>query len=680
MPDVKGVPGLKFKKPAIAPEDMVRPKVPWFSYDLKELRLDMRRAERKWVASKIQADLSNYKIKRNLFVYKLKGAKINHINELVEECSNDSGKLFKLVDNLTGRSKNSIFPEGDPKTLAANFGDYFIQKIDQIRSNLPTLEVPSSSIREDVPCFSAFSEISVDQVKNIVLSSKNTQCLSDPFPTRLLKDNINVIAPVVTKLVNLSFTQGSFCKDWKHAIVKPLMKKHGDDTSLSNYRPVSNLSFVSKVCEKAALSQLSEHINQNCLLPPCQSAYRKGYSTETALVKVVNDLLLSTDQGSITLMVMLDLSAAFDTVDHKILLNVLEENFGVKGDAKSWFDNYLRPRCQSIQIHNELSKKYDMKQGVPQGSCMGPVLFTVYASTLFEIIGQHLIKVMGYADDHMLYISFQPKSQTNEINALSELENCLAEVKKWMDRNTLKMNSSKTEFICFGSSTNLSKLGISEITIDNDRITKQNVVKYLGVYLDQNLSMSKQINEKCKIASYNLHNIRKLRKFLSVQSTKSLVHSLVTSHFDYCNAIMYGLPNYQIQRIQRIQNMAARLVLNLDKTCSISQALRDLHWLPIKQRINYKILLLTYNALNAFGPSYIKDLLKFRSSKYSLRSTNDLKLEVPRTRCKTFGDRAFSVCAPQLWNALPLDIKLSPTVGTFKTKLKTHFFKQTYSS
>ena len=126
--------------------------------------------------------------------------------------------------------------------------------------------------------------------------------------------------------------------------------------------------------------------------------------------------------------------------------------------------------------------------------------------------------------------------------------------------------------------------------------------------------------------------------------------------------------------------MAARLVLNLDKTCSISQALRDLHWLPIKQRINYKILLLTYNALNASGPSYIKDLLKFRSSKYSLRSTNDLKLEVPRTRCKTFGDRAFSVCAPQLWNALPLDIKLSPTVGTFKTKLKTHFFKQTYSS
>lgn len=485
--------------------------------------------------------------------------------------------------------------------------------------------------------------------------------------------------PVIAKIVNLSLASGCFSDHWKHAIVLPLLKKQGLDLSYGNYRPVSNLSFVSKIFVKAALSQFCDHMEQNNLLPSCQSAYRKDFSTETALLKVCNEILCNMDNNHVTMMVMLDLSAAFDTVDHDILLSVLDQNFGTKGLAKSWFDCYLRPRTQSVQVGECISTKSTVHQGVPQGSCAGPVLFTAYASTLYHTISSHLPEVMGYADDHALYLKFKPGNSDSELSALNAMESCLLDVKAWMNMCRLKMNDTKTEFLIFGSRTQLAKLEIDCINVDSSIINCVNDVKYLGVYLDNTLSMKKHINEKCKIASFNLYNIRKLRKHLSTDSTRTLVQALVTSHFDYCNSLFYGLPSSSLNKLQRVQNMAARIILNLNKYDSISSAFKLLHWLPIKDRIDFKILSLTYKALHGSAPSYLKDLLKPRSVSYSIRSHDSLILTTPRTRCKSLGDRSFCVCAPKLWNALPFSIRNSSTVSSFKSSLKTFIFTRVYN-
>ena len=198
---------------------------------------------------------------------------------------------------------------------------------------------------------------------------------------------------------------------------------------------------MSKITEKAALSGFKLDLNENKLLPGYQSAYREDYSTEVALTKVHNDLLLAMDDQKVSFFVALDLSAAFDTVDHNILKKVLEKQFGVTGLAHRWFCAYLESRSQRVKIDNTFSDIMELKYGVPQGSCAGPVLYTMYASTLGEVFEKFDISVMGYADDHALYSSCLDKEAVS--STIDNIEVCLKEVKEWMGRNRLMMNEEK---------------------------------------------------------------------------------------------------------------------------------------------------------------------------------------------------------------------------------------------
>ena len=217
-------------------------------------------------------------------------------------------------------------------------------------------------------------------------------CPLDPIPTGLLIDCLEVLLPPITKMINLSLDNGHFPAAWKSALVRPLLKKDGLDLIFKNFRPVSNLQYISKLVETAVARQLQNHMSRNSLFPVLQSAYRQHHSTETALLKVKNDILLNMNKQHVTLLVLLDLSAAFDTVDHCTLLQRLQSSFGVQGKVLSWFSSYLLGRSQQISINGTLSQSFDLECGVPQGSCLGPLLFTIYASKLFEIIEHHLPK------------------------------------------------------------------------------------------------------------------------------------------------------------------------------------------------------------------------------------------------------------------------------------------------
>ena len=193
-----------------------------------------------------------------------------------------------------------------------------------------------------------------------------------------------------------------------------MFKKGAIDFAFKNLRPVSNLQFVSKITERAVFDQVYAHVMNNELFPELQSAYRKSNSTETALVKIVNDILLDLNRQHVSLLVLLDLSAAFCTVDHTILLRRLETLFGVTGDALKWIASYLSTRSQRVTINGVLSNRFDLSFGVPQGSCLGPLLFSAYASKLFQVIKNHLPNAYAYADDTRLYLSFKPDSSMGE--------------------------------------------------------------------------------------------------------------------------------------------------------------------------------------------------------------------------------------------------------------------------
>ena len=398
----------------------------------------------------------------------------------------------------------------------------------------------------------------------IVRESSNASCRLDPVPTWLVKSCLDVLAPSITEMVNLSLLSGCVPEKWRTAVVIPLLKKPGIDLVFKNFRPVSNLPFISKVVEKAALQQLLVHCEKNAPLPKFQSGFRKYHSTETALLKVQNDILMSMDNKEVTLLVLLDLSAAFDTIEHSILLNILQQDFGVAGTALNWFDSFLSGRKQRILVDDKTSEDFNLNCGVPQGSCMGPVLFTLYVSRLFKIISQHLPSVHGYADDTQIYLSFRPCSIHSEINAVSVIEKCIADVRSWFIGNRLMINDAKTDFLIIGTRQQLEKTSIESIIIGDTVIKPLESVRNLGSWFDAHMRMNVHIGKICSKAFRGLYNIRQIRKFLTVQSTKTLIHAFVSSHLDYCNALLFGLPKYQLDRLQKVQNAAARVTLQLN--------------------------------------------------------------------------------------------------------------------
>ena len=366
---------------------------------------------------------------------------------------------------------------------------------------------------------------------------------------------------------------------------------------------------------------------------------------ETALVKVANDILLNMNLQRVTLLVLLDLSAAFDTVDHAILLKRLTTDFGIGGKALEWLSSYLSGRSQRVLFEGAASDSFDLRFGVPQGSRLGPLLFVVYASKLFDIVQDHLPNAHCFADDTQLYLSFDPNGPVDQAMALEAMERCISDLRKWMYRDKLKINDHKTEFLVIGSTQQLLKIHHCSVRVGTIDIKPVKVARNLGAYFDPHFSMSTHISMSCSAAFFWLHNIKRISQFPPRDKLEMVLHAFVTSTIDYCNGLLYGLPDCEIAKLQRVQNAAARLLMSCKKYDCITPVLINLHWLPVRYRINFKILLLTFKALYGMAPSYISDLIYTKTNtRYLLRSNEGVLLRHPSGKMKkSFGDRSFSV-------------------------------------
>ena len=293
-----------------------------------------------------------------------------------------------------------------------------------------------------------FAPVTELEVLKIIKSSPKKTCQLDPVPTQVMVDYILDLLPVITRVINMSLALGHVPTSMKTALVTPLIKRPSlDKEVLQNYRPVSNLSFLSKVLERVVSARLGEYLTANCLLEPRQSAYRANHSTETALLRVQSDLLMALDRGCASFLVLLDLSAAFDTIDHGILLARLQSWFGISGVALDWLVSYLSDRVQRVHIKGVRSTERELLLGVPQGSVLGPLLFSLYTAPISEISDRHGVNIHFYADDTQLYLSFKA-SNTDEIaQVVLQMEKCIAEIRAWMLQNKLMINDLKTEFI-----------------------------------------------------------------------------------------------------------------------------------------------------------------------------------------------------------------------------------------
>ena len=324
-------------------------------------------------------------------------------------------------------------------------------------------------------------------------------------------------------------------------IVRPSLKKPSLDYQLyKNHRPISNLMFLSKCCEKVAASQFISHLRENKLEEIFQSAYKVGYSTESALLRVHNDVLCALDDGRCVMLVLLDLSAAFDTVDHGILLSRLSQCFGVQGSAYTWFESYLSSRSQFVQIRDTSSSDRQVTCGLPQGSVLGPILYLVFTSPLGAILRRHGVGFHMYADDTQLYLGDHGMETTKVedfVSARTRVEVCLRELNQWMLLNSLRLNNDKTELLVLHAK-HRPKSPLDSITVGDDTVEPTSSARNIGAVFDDTMSFEEHVNELCRTAFYHIRNISRIRPCLSIDSTKTLVHALVTSRLDHCNSLL----------------------------------------------------------------------------------------------------------------------------------------------
>ena len=268
----------------------------------------------------------------------------------------------------------------------------------------------------------------------------------------------------------------------------------------------------------------------------------------------------------------------------------------------------------------------------------------------------------------------------DETDVLSKVENCIEEIKLWMYQNKLKLNETKTELMIIGTRQQKMKTGISSVKVGDVAVTAVRNGRNLGVIFDECMNMKSHVNSICKSAFYKLKNISHIRKYLSTETTVMLVHAFITSNLDYCNSLLTGLPYSVLHKLQMVQNAAAKLVFRVRKYDHVTPLLKDLHWLPVIYRIEFKLLLLTFKCLHGKGPEYLCTMLNPIERVRKLRSSSAVNLlKVPRTKLVTCGDRAFSVIAPLLWNKLPDNVRAAKDVDSFKISLKTYLFKKAFN-
>ena len=375
----------------------------------REQHCIMKKHEQIWEKYREDHQWKAYKVERNHYNCIVQSKKRNNIQSEVIKAKGDMKQLYSIMGQITGSAKSNLLPEGKSNVeLAKEFTDFFLNKILTIRKQFEDIS-PYMRTTKDILILQKFAPMSEKEVKEIIISMKSRCCELDALPTSLLKRMIDVCLPSITKIVNISLEMGQFTYQWKVAIVRPLLKKLGLDLINKNYRPVSTLSFLSKVIERAMLKQFNQHCNNYGLLPDYQSAYRSNYSCETSLLKLTNDILWNMENKQVTALIMMDLSAAFDIIDHELLLEILHHRYGISDDALKWYNNYLRSRGFKVCVGNSYSKERPLTFSVQQGSCSGAMIFIAYIESLSDIILQP-IQLAGFADNHSIRNKFKPDS------------------------------------------------------------------------------------------------------------------------------------------------------------------------------------------------------------------------------------------------------------------------------
>ena len=496
------------------------------------------------------------------------------------------------------------------------------------------------------------------------LISSNKATGIDKISCKIIKLAAPVISDSLTLILNQCMTLSCFPDEWKTAKVVPLYK-NGQRNIPGNYRPISVLPMISKIMERILYNQLYSYLTKFELLSDSQYGFRKFHSTASALLDCTNDWYINLDRNMFNLVVLIDLKKAFDTVDHQILLRKLEL-YGIKGQALSLLKSYLTNRNKKCQIQNSFSSERLITCGVPQGSILGPLFFLLYINDLPRCLNK--TKPRMFADDTNLTASGD-SVRIVQAAVNSDLEN----LRKWLIASKLSLNVAKTEFMLIGSKSMIKKISDpqSNVFINNKQIKRVYECKTLGLTIDQYLSWKSNTEIICKKICAGISAIRRIKPFVNKQTLISIYNAIVRPYFDYCCEVWDVFGETQSKRLQKLQNRAARIILDASNDVNHTIALRTFGWEPLSMERKKAKAKMMFKISNNMGPRSLTDLFLYKSEKteYHLRDiSKSLCLPKPRT---DYMKKSFMYDGAKLWNSVPKNIRENHFLPFTKKSLLT---------
>ena len=637
--------------------------LPWISRGIRVMMRARTYYFTKAKKSRKAEDWERFRCIRNRLKQCLRRAKLEYFEEMSKQSAKNPRKAWQEVNRLLGNgSKRRIDTlKADSGVITSQqevveeFGRFFSSVVGM------TAEKQGHEYQEqNEACETRFKFQTIEErdvLKMLKSLDPNKACGVDGIGAKLLRMVAPGICRSLTSLFNASLRSGIVPEEWKSANVTPV-PKGGSSDAVSNFRPVSVLPVVVKIFERLIHQQLYSYLQEHNILDSAQFGFRPGHSTQDGLVSLVEEWREAMDEDRLVGSVFLDLSKAFDMVDHSILLRKLQR-YGIGGKELEWFQGYLSGRRQRVCVGEAKSQWIVVKRGVPQGSIMGPLLFIMYVNDLPQVIRNS--SVMQYADDTT--ITLVAKDATTLENGLDE---DLDSVARWADGNGLKLNTRKTQLLLLGRRRREKELGQVNVSLGEEVIERSRSVKCLGVVLDDGLTWKEQVLNVRRKCFAGLAKLKRFRNVVPSRTKRQIYNALVLPHLDYCSIVWQECSREFRQRLERVQNYGMRLILSRPPRTHSEELRQELGWTTLERRREMTRMSLMHRCVHKQAPSSL--CRRVETSKR--RTRGELKLYLPRANTDFF-KKSFSFKGVQEWNGLPSELRTLTSNKTFKKHLRT---------
>lgn len=548
----------------------------------------------------------------------------------------------------------------DTKTICEIFNDFFVNIASDLAQNKSFNKsqnhVSIQAINQNIMNTGTFDfhPVSHHEVykKLKKLNSKKATGY-DQIPPRMLKIAAVPICSHITPMINTSFSVCNFPEPLKFANVSPVFKKE-DNLKKENFRPISILTTLSKIFESLVADQMSDYFIN--ILSKFLSAYRRQYSTNNVLLDFVEYLRHSLDNNEHVGCILMDLSKAFDSLNHELLIAKLEA-YGVSLSACTYIKSYLSGRKQRVKINDVYSSWKEMKEGVPQGSILGPLLFNIFINDLFLCLDNN-IKLYNYADDNTLVFSNKDKTIMK-----STLENASKQAIRWFHDNKMQVNPKKFQALYLSTKPDKNLT----FCIDNCSLKPDSTVKLLGLYFDEQLNFQQHTLQICKKAAKQVNALSRLSHLLDFKSKMKIFNCFIQANFNYCPVVYNSFTKQNTKLMEKLQERALRFVLN-DISSHYTEILKQSKKSSFAMSQLRKIAEQVHKVINDKAPPLIPSFFQNTHLHYNLRHQN--KLILKKFKTVKFGKKSFQYMGAYIWNSLPADMRLSLSYNDFRTRLK----------